>query len=59
MQIPFILVAGPGLFLTLPRTAMTEKDKKSQRSMWQKLGSIDYLGVVTLVSWRSLLGDVF
>lgn len=48
LQIPFALSAGIGIFFLMP-TSSSPKDKIEEQTLIQKVKSIDYLGVVTLV----------
>jgi len=48
MQIPFALIGGIGIFFLMP-TVTDSDDKAEHQTLLQKVKSIDYLGVVTLV----------
>ena len=49
IQAPFGMLAGLGLFLSIP-TSFTSGQKSSENSsIWKKLAKIDYLGAFTLV----------
>lgn len=48
LQIPFALIGGIGIFFLMP-TVVDSDDKAEHQTLMQKVKSIDYLGVVTLV----------
>lgn len=48
LQIPFAVLAGVGLFFLMP-TVAKQNDKGESQTLSQKIRSIDYIGVITLV----------
>lgn len=49
---PIIAAAGTGLYFVMPRPQTPEKQYLRQPSTLEQLGSIDYLGVITLVFYN-------
>jgi predicted MFS family arabinose efflux permease len=49
LQIPFAVLAGVGIFFLMPTTIKQNDDKSEPQTLAQKIKSIDYIGVVTLV----------
>ncbi|EGP91919.1 putative major facilitator superfamily transporter [Zymoseptoria tritici IPO323] len=48
-QVPLAIVAGLGLFLSIPH-AFSASDVKSEKSTWSRLRSLDYSGAITLTA---------
>ncbi|TLD09424.1 uncharacterized protein PgNI_07672 [Pyricularia grisea] len=51
LQVPLGLLGGLGVWLSLPRTASHDVTKPAgqQKTIWQKLADIDYLGAATMI----------
>jgi hypothetical protein len=57
IQAPLTLVAGAVIFLAIPdqaKKATHEEEEEEEHTFRQKLGRIDYMGILTLVSIDTL-----